>query len=140
MSNIASISNRFMGSSRETGKVKSQRYLPRTSWLRCRREWTDFRLALGIGQRPELGGNAAGDRCGLSPGLETCEVGPIAPCERAAQADLGLHGGVMDDIDRTLVVWCALTEAREVTEISARREERCHAGDLRNLLGILQAF
>src|SRR5437667_4108812 len=45
----------------------------------------DFRFALWVFQISKFCGHSPGDCCGLAAGLETREVGSIAPCQRAAQ-------------------------------------------------------
>ena len=47
--------------------------------------WADFGFALCVFQISKLRGHSAGDRCGLAAGLETGEVGAIAPGNRSAQ-------------------------------------------------------
>src|SRR5688572_23511756 len=105
-----------------------------SSGLRRHGEWAYFGPGLGICKRPEFRSNTAGDRGRLAGGLEAAEVGPVAPGEGTAQPHARLHGRVVDDIDRALVVGRARSEAREVAEVSARRKERGHAWDLGDLV------
>ena len=84
----------------------------------------DRRLALGVGQRPELGGGTARDQRGLARVLEAGEVRPIAPGERPAQPHAGGQRGVVHDVDGPLVVGIALAIAGEVGQIAAGGEDR----------------
>ena len=56
------------------------------------------------------------DRRKLAARLETGEIRAIAPRQRTAQSDAGLDGGVVDDVDRPLVVRRSLRVAGEVAE------------------------
>src|SRR5262245_12630122 len=71
-----------------------------------------FRFGLCIGERSEFGGDAACNRGHLASGLEAGEVRSIAPRDRSAEADTGLEGRVVHDVDRALVVGRSLPEAR----------------------------
>src|SRR5690606_35915691 len=90
--------------------------------------------------RIQLRLRAAPDRRRLGAGLEAVEAVAIAPAQRAAQSDAGLHGGVMDLGDQHLVFRVALAIAREIAEIAARREDGADPGDLRDLARVLHAF
>src|SRR5262245_32892760 len=72
--------------------------------LRFRHKWSDFRLALRVRQRAELGRYTAGNGSRLAAGLETCEVWTVAPRKGPAQFYACLDRGVMNDVDRPLIV------------------------------------
>src|SRR5688572_15897759 len=93
---------------------------PRTnhaSLFQARGERPDVGLRLGIREGTEFGGDTAGDRRRLTAGLEAGEVRPIAPRERTAQPFARLDRGVMDDVDRALVVRRSLSIPRKVAQI-----------------------
>ena len=92
------------------------------------RERPDFGLPLRIGQGTELGCHAAGDRRCFTARLETGEIRPVAPGNRAAETHASLDGRVVHDVDHTLIVWRTLPEPREVAEVAARGEKCRHAG------------
>ena len=73
--------------------------------------WADFGFALCVFQISKLRGHSAGDRCGLAAGLETGEVGAIAPGNRSAQPLLGCQGCIMHNVDQPLVIRFALSVA-----------------------------
>src|ERR1700730_6973487 len=79
------------------------------SGLRWPRKRPHLGLGLGIGEGAELRRNAAGDRRRFAAGLEAGEVRPVTPRDGTAQPNAGLDRGVMDDIDRALVVGGALS-------------------------------
>src|SRR5262249_39275394 len=73
-----------------------------------RRIWADFGFALCVFQISKLHGHSAGDRCGLAAGLETSEVGAIAPGNRSTQPLMGRESCIMHDVDQPLVIRFAL--------------------------------
>src|SRR5215467_3781204 len=73
--------------------------------------WADFGFALCVFQISELRGHSAGDRCGLAAGLETCEVGAIAPGNRSAQSLVGRESCIMHNVDQPLIIRFALSIA-----------------------------
>src|ERR1700684_872096 len=83
--------------------------------LLVRGVWSGFGLALRILQRPELGGNAAGNGSGLAGVLKASKIGPVAPCERTAQPLAGAKRRVVNDVDQPLVVGRALLVAGKIT-------------------------
>src|SRR5437867_12354162 len=104
------------------------------------RERPDFGLWLGVGERTELGSDAARDGRRFAARLEAGEVGPVAPREGTAQPHSGLDRGVVHDVDRAFVVGRSLAIAREVSEIAARREHGSDAWYLGDLVGVLEAL
>src|SRR5919106_3851290 len=104
----------------------------------CKR--SDFWLALRIRQRTKFRGGSARDRCGFVACLEAGEVGPVAPGQRTTQSHARLHRGVVNDVDRALVIGGSLLEARKVPEVAAGGEDRRDTRNLCDLVGVLQAF
>src|SRR5262245_8440080 len=104
------------------------------------RERPYFGLALRVRERPQFCRNTTRDRGGLAARLEAREVRTVAPRNRSAQTNTRLQRRVMDDVDRALVVGCALPEPGEVPEITARGKQRRYARHLRDLVGVLQPF
>ena len=76
-----------------------------------RAKWADFGFALCVFQISKLRGHSAGYRCGLAAGLETCEVGAIAPGNRSAQPLVGRESCIMHNVDQPLVIRFALSVA-----------------------------
>src|SRR5947209_10559407 len=108
--------------------------------LRPRSEWPYLRLGLRISQLTELSSHAARDRGRLAARLKTGEIRPVAPGKRPAQPDTGFERGIMDDVDRALVVGRPLAVPGKIAEVAARGEDRGHARDLGDLVGVLQPF
>src|SRR5262245_21216488 len=105
-----------------------------------RSEWSYFGLRLRIGKRTEFGGHATRDCGHLASGLEACEIRPISPGQRPAQPHTCFKSSVVNDVNRPLVVGCALPVAAKIAEISAGREDCCHSGNLCDLIGVLQSL
>src|SRR5687767_1826247 len=71
----------------------------------------DFRLSLCVVEVAELGPCAARDLRHLVAGLEAREIRTVPPGKRTAQLHPGLDRGVVDDVDRALIVRRARREA-----------------------------
>src|SRR5438132_9143090 len=75
---------------------------------------SDFGFPLRIGQIAEFNSRSARDLGHLVARLEAGEVRPFPPSERAAELLAGLDRGVMDDVDRALVVRITLPVTGEI--------------------------
>jgi hypothetical protein len=73
-----------------------------------RRIGPNFGLALGIPQWTEFCRYASGNGGRLASCLKAAEVRPIAPRKWTAQSDVRLDRSIMNNIDRALIVGCAL--------------------------------
>ena len=115
-------------------------FSPRCPELLLLDERANLGFPLRVREWTELGCNAPGDRGSLAAGLEAREVRPIAPRQRAAQPHTGLECGVVNDVDRPLVIRRALPITREVTQIPTGCENGCYAWDLGDFVGVLEAL
>ena len=108
------------------------------SLRRCER--ADLRLELCVCERTQFRSNAARDCRGFAARLEAGEIRAIPPGEWSAQSHAGSDGGVVDDVDRPLVIRRALAVSGKVSEISACREYCRDAGHFRNGICVFQSF
>src|SRR5437868_2629740 len=67
-----------------------------------------FGFPLRVFQIPKLCGNSAGNSRSLAAGLETGEIGAVAPGEWAAQPLASGESGVMENVDEPFVIVIAL--------------------------------
>src|SRR5262249_49062768 len=99
-----------------------------------------FRLRLRISKRAEFGRHATRDCGHLASGLEAGEIRTITPRQRPAQPHACFESSVVNDVNRPLVVRCALPVAAKIAEISAGGEDCRHPGNLCDSIGVLQAL
>src|SRR5205085_12534101 len=68
----------------------------------------DFGFPLRVFQVSKLCGNSAGNSRSLAAGLETGEIGAVAPGEWSAQPLASGESGIMDNVDEPFVIGIAL--------------------------------
>ena len=107
---------------------------------RGRRPGTDFRLCLRVASGPSSALTPRAMAAVSLPAWKQVKSGRSRQANGPHSRLPALMVGVMDDVDRALVVGRSLLEAREVAEIAAGREDRRHAGNLRDRVSVLQAL